>query len=380
MVAITRRLLLVAAVAAAVTSTVAQTTSSFSSSASGSPTTTLSTATKSSSQAATTFTVRVGLQHDFQPNKVLAKKGDVIHFDFFPKNHSVVKAEFKNPCIPYDVARPGGSMFFSGMKQSQQGDEPPSWELTVNDTTPTFFYCSAPGSCKDWAMIGVINPNSTHNLDIQKQYQELVQFQLSPGDPFPEEAPAPINPSSPTATPNPAPATPPASSGGSGSSSGSGLSTGAIAGIAIGGAAVVILGIALIYFCGRKGGIEKGYRQSTVGPSTSTPMIGANYHDPYKPSVSPQPPNSPYGAQSDTWRSSLAPSHAPSHFSPGVSSPHNSFMGQPGYGQQAYGFQAQNTGHSSELNVPHDAPRSPPPPPVELPGHAQMGSGYANYR
>lgn len=31
-------------------------------------------------------------------------------------------------------------MFFSGKMESQTGQTPPSWELTVNDTQPTFFY------------------------------------------------------------------------------------------------------------------------------------------------------------------------------------------------------------------------------------------------
>lgn len=187
--------------------------------------------------------------------------------------------------------------------------------------------------------------NGTHNLDIQKEYQKLVTFQLSPGEAFPDESPPPVNPSDPSATP-----TPTAIASDSGSSSG--LSPGAIAGIAVGGAAVLIGAIALIYVCGRKGGIEKGYRRSTVAPTTPAPMIEANYPDGYGPAKSPIPPNSPYGAQSDTWRSSMTPSHTPSHFSPNLASPHNSFMGQPGYGpQQAYGFPAQHTGQSAELNA-----------------------------
>ncbi|KAJ1327897.1 cell wall integrity and stress response component [Microdochium nivale] len=382
MVSISRRLLLLAAAAtAAVTGATVQSTTAFSS---GAATTTLSTATKTSSQLPATFTVRVGLQHDFQPSKIMAKKGDVIHFDFFPKNHSVVRAEFKNPCIPYDVVNPSGAMFFSGMKQSQPGDEPPSWELTVNDTAPAFFYCSAPGSCINWAMIGVINPNSTHNLDIQKQYQELATFQLSPGEPFPDEHPPSITPTNPAIAPTltPTSTTPQASSGAQSSGSGSGLSTGTIAGIAIGGAAVLLIAIALIYFCGRKGGIEKGYRQSVIPPTTASPMTEHGYRDSYKPSTSPIPPTSPYGAQSDTWRSSLAPSNAPSQFSPNMASPHDSFMAQPGYGQQVYGFPAQGTGHSAELNASYDPPRPAPLPeaPAELPGTAHMGPRYASYR
>jgi hypothetical protein len=38
--------------------------------------------------------------------------------------------------------------------------QPPTWNLTINDTSPIFFYCSAPGSCIDYQMVGAINPVS----------------------------------------------------------------------------------------------------------------------------------------------------------------------------------------------------------------------------
>jgi hypothetical protein len=39
--------------------------------------------------------------------------------------------------------------------------QPPIFQVTVNDTSPIFFYCSAPGACIDDGMIGVINPVRT---------------------------------------------------------------------------------------------------------------------------------------------------------------------------------------------------------------------------
>ena len=36
--------------------------------------------------------------------------------------------------------------------------QPPTWNLTINDTNPAFLYCAAPGSCINYQMIGVINP------------------------------------------------------------------------------------------------------------------------------------------------------------------------------------------------------------------------------
>jgi hypothetical protein len=37
-------------------------------------------------------------------------------------------------------------------------EQPPSWTIRINDTGPIFFYCSAPGSCIKYGMVGVINP------------------------------------------------------------------------------------------------------------------------------------------------------------------------------------------------------------------------------
>ena len=50
--------------------------------------------TSTSSAVAATFTVEVGRgDHKFTPDVVQANVGDIIQFDFFPPNHSVVRAE-----------------------------------------------------------------------------------------------------------------------------------------------------------------------------------------------------------------------------------------------------------------------------------------------
>ena len=37
-------------------------------------------------------------------------------------------------------------------------DQPPTWDLLIDNTEPIFFYCTAEGSCLKEGMIGVINP------------------------------------------------------------------------------------------------------------------------------------------------------------------------------------------------------------------------------
>ncbi|KXJ85147.1 hypothetical protein Micbo1qcDRAFT_181076 [Microdochium bolleyi] len=204
-----------------------------------------------SSPAPTTITVKVGLQHDFQPDIITAKKDDVIQ---------------TTPSLT-NLVHPGIDMFFSGNKESAAGEAPLSWELTVNDTSPIFFYCSAPGSCIDSAMIGVINP---------KQFWAAAIFQLSPGEEFPPEGTPVIPPTSLIATPSPA-ATSLAEV--SDSSPQAALSTGAIAGIAIGGIAVLGMTVAFIYIRGRKRGVEKGHKESNATHRAATPMDPTHYQE-----------------------------------------------------------------------------------------------------
>jgi hypothetical protein len=114
-------------------------------------------------------------------------------------------------------------------------------------------------------MIGVVNPNSTETLDIQLQYALNATYQLEPGQPFPSETLAP------TSTP------------GASNSQDDGhnhLSAGAIAGIAIGGAAVLVLAGALVFLCGRRGGLNMGYRRSTA--TMQPPMVDAQYAPEHK--------------------------------------------------------------------------------------------------
>ena len=101
-----------------------------------------------------------------------------VEFQFFPPNHSVARAEYGFPCIPYELTGENKVGFFSGFHPvdvildnnvgphsssalvscAKYSLKPPTWNLTINDTEPIFYYCSAPGSCINFAMVGVINP------------------------------------------------------------------------------------------------------------------------------------------------------------------------------------------------------------------------------
>lgn len=65
-----------------------------------------------------TQTVAVGKDGlKFTPDTIIAKTGDEIVFEFFPKNHAVVQADFNNPCNP----SADGHGIFSGFIPSTAG-------------------------------------------------------------------------------------------------------------------------------------------------------------------------------------------------------------------------------------------------------------------
>lgn len=128
-------------------------------------------------------------------------------------------------------------------------------------------------------MVGVINPNDTETFAIQQAYAKNSTLMLSPGEYFPKEtaqststtasatssstSSAISTPTSSSSTPTPAPSSKPA------------LSGGAIAGVAIGGLAVLLIGAALLYLCGR---------QKTMGE-----IIRHSHYAPPPPSYHPNP-------------------------------------------------------------------------------------------
>ncbi|EAS34054.3 extracellular serine-rich protein [Coccidioides immitis RS] len=184
-----------------------------------------------------THTVKVGAKedpHQYIPHTIKADVGDVIEFEFYPRNHSVVQADYLAPCVPAT-----GRYFYSGIFNSFDEEDgmlvgkPPTWKLTVNDTKPTFFYCTAIDSCIVNGMVGVINPNESMTWDAQYAKALKYPYMLVPGQAPPAEGSDRSEPSS------------------SPSSSSSGLGRGAIAGIVIGSIAAISILAALFFVLGR---------------------------------------------------------------------------------------------------------------------------------
>lgn len=314
--------------------------------------------TKTTTRTPATITITVGqVSHKFDPQEVKAKPGDTVRFVFAAGGHRVVQAAFKSPCVPYNwTSRVHG--FDSGVIDPSQDPDAKPWDLRINDTEPVFFYCAAPESCIKHHMIGVINPNRTWSFAEQLNYAQKAEFQLAPGDPWPSEGAG--SGALPTATSSSASP----NEQDKDDDDSSGLSTGAIAGIAIGGSAVLLGAGALIYLCGRRGGFDKAYRKAFfLSPSTAHP--GSD-------SFSPRSPNMIEANYANTVGAGGAGNALNSPKSPGQESSVLSTYGAPAGYEHLRNSMASSPPFSS-------IPSSPQGMPV-VPGPGQGNGGlYAGY-
>lgn len=197
------------------------------------------------SPGGTTHIITVGrAAHAFSPSSLKAAVGDVIKFEFYPTNHSVVRAEYDAPCIPREKMFPKETGFFSGFfPMDSVPVNPQTWSWKVDTTEPVFFYCSAIDSCTEWGMVGVINPTADKPLSTFIANSKAAQYQLSPGEPFPSET---INKQTSSSKKK---------------NSQNTLSTGATVGISLGAVTAVVAFGLVFYWLGK-------WRNEKCGPST----------------------------------------------------------------------------------------------------------------
>lgn len=124
----------------------------------------------------------------FSPNNVIAAVGDLVQFQFNPKNHSVVQSTFANPCIPIQNIMPNKTdAFFSGFMPTNRTITDTKNILTftirVMDTSPTWFYCSQATHCQS-GMVGAINAATSGNKTVAAfaSLAKLATENLSPGE------------------------------------------------------------------------------------------------------------------------------------------------------------------------------------------------------
>ncbi|KAF2146015.1 uncharacterized protein K452DRAFT_315280 [Aplosporella prunicola CBS 121167] len=288
------------------------------------------TSSSTTSSSVPTHTVLIGkADHKVQPDVVQAAVGDMVQFNFYPANHSVVRAEYLYPCIPYEMTGADKVEFFSGFQPVDAIlDDPPTYTIRINDSLPIFFYCSAPGSCINYQMVGVINPNKSVSLDAHKQRAAKSSFMLNPGEKFPDEAA-----SSSALAPQSSVTSPTTSALPGSEHEDKGLSGGAIAGIVIGAVAAIAVLAALFFFVGR----NKSLKERVGGNSDNVNPQGPQmYQSPYQSpggAFSRVPQHDPYfGNGGNEYRPAMVPPQTggPPLYSPSNESGHRGYFTEVG--------------------------------------------------
>ncbi|KAL0255165.1 hypothetical protein SLS55_009695 [Diplodia seriata] len=250
-----------------------------------------------------TVSVGAGSGHNFTPNTTIAEVGDIVIFDFYPTNHSVIRGEYSNntslcgpagcnPCVP--------------------------WELYHTDEADQGFFS---GNHK---ISSFTNQNGSSFSHQHTEAMDAV-YQLAPGQSWPAEGGGSSSSSS-------------SSSGGHSS-----LSGGAIAGIVVGSVAFVVMAAALFFFVGRSRAYGKFFKHAQSQPPVSE--IGD------------------HGSQPGGLGGSVPPwsDHTPSRYG----SPPPTMPGSPPLGTEKPPNQARWSDSTAFTNVNNNQPRYSSPPPQE---------------
>jgi len=142
----------------------------------------------------------------FCPEQITAASGDLVQFQFYPKNHSVVQGFFAKGCTPISeapagIAQKGSFSGFMPVDPTSNSTTIPTFTITVNGTGPEWFYCSQGKHCQA-GMVFAINPTEQKTLAGYKGNCANATANITPKPDG--ESPAPVPP------PNAAPAPPPA--------------------------------------------------------------------------------------------------------------------------------------------------------------------------
>lgn len=131
----------------------------------------------SSAVSAKTIPIKVGESGlTFEPDNIKADVGDVLEFWFYAKNHSIVTSTAAKPCEPKTE-----NGFFSGFfPVAQTGVASDNvFRVTVNSTTPLWYYCSQGKHCQA-GMVGAVNAKSDDDFDKFKTAAKAASSNVTP--------------------------------------------------------------------------------------------------------------------------------------------------------------------------------------------------------
>lgn len=112
--------------------------------------------------------VHVGMNPDtnvtgnkFWPEKLEAAPGSMVQFQFWAGNHTVTQSNFADPCTPITKREDGTEIMgiksgFQPVEESASMGQIPTFTVTINESTPLWFYCGQATHCQK-GMSMVIN-------------------------------------------------------------------------------------------------------------------------------------------------------------------------------------------------------------------------------
>lgn len=117
----------------------------------------------------------------FYPEKVQAKVGDMVQFQFWAGNHTATQSSFDGACLPVSRSNSSANGISSGYQPAAAAEangQVPVFTVMINDTMPKWIYCAQGKHCQN-GMVLVINENpsanSTRTLENYKQLSAKAQ-------------------------------------------------------------------------------------------------------------------------------------------------------------------------------------------------------------
>lgn len=87
----------------------------------------------------------------YYPEKLTAKPGTMVQFQFWAGNHTLTQSNFDNPCVPLSVSNSslvGIDSEHQPVADSASKGEIPTFTIMINDTKPLWFYCKTGTHCE----------------------------------------------------------------------------------------------------------------------------------------------------------------------------------------------------------------------------------------
>jgi len=159
----------------------------------------------------------------YSPSKITAAVGDMVQFQFAPKNHTVTQSTFDNPCAPVSLHSNITGIHSGFIPVTADAEMTATFTMMVTDQKPIWLYCAQAKHCQS-GMVMVINENTAANASRSlENFAALASTQTQ--NLAPSGASTPSNGTSGTSTPNSGSGSTSGSDSGSGTATSSGAPT-----------------------------------------------------------------------------------------------------------------------------------------------------------